>query len=123
MSNDKQPTVLPRHREAAYQALNEVMTNWTKNEEGEVVAAIIAANDPHAAADATTLRLFPVPDKQGVLFGTAWVSYDRLTGYEGEDGPDRDAFYSKNIIARGILDWANRTRAHLAKLRGEGGAT
>ena len=72
-------------------------------------------------AQVRTLReALPVPDKQGVSFGKcAWVSYDRIVGYEGEDGPDRDAFYANRIIARKILEWANQSRAAIDAARKE----
>lgn len=114
--------ILPWHREAA-KAANLVHANgdWSSTENPDtVIAAIIARHDPHAAQQQETVRLLPVPDKQGILFGTTWISYDCLTGYEGEDGPDRDAFYANRIIARGLMKWVNEIRTHLAALRGKG---
>lgn len=63
----------------------------------------------------------PVVDKQGVRFGNAWVSFDRLCGWDGEDGPERDAWYAKSIVAKGIIEWANKQHAALAASEGRGG--
>lgn len=63
----------------------------------------------------------PKIDKQGVRFGkNTWISFDRLTGYEGD--PDnqtaRTAHYLR-IIPSGFVEWGNQCHAALTQTQGD----
>lgn len=63
----------------------------------------------------------PVPDRQGVRFGlNCWMSFDKLCGWEGESGPERDDWYQKSIIAREFMKWAESCRALTKETKGDG---
>lgn len=57
---------------------------------------------------------FPVPDTQGVQFGTTWLSWDKMVGWNGDDQIARDAFWNDRLICRGLMKWANKAREALA---------
>lgn len=48
----------------------------------------------------------PVPDNQGIRLGkNAWLSWDKLVGWGGEDEQQRAEFYKSSIIAKAIMAW------------------
>lgn len=52
-------------------------------------------------------RAMPIPDKRGVQFGNAWLSYDKMLGFCGQES-ERELFYSSDGIACSLIEWANK---------------
>ena len=75
-----------------------------------------AERDALRAQVAALREAFPVVGKQGIGFGNCWLSFDKMLGYEGEEGADRDAFYASRIIARELVKWANNALAATASV-------
>ena len=61
------------------------------------------------------LELHAKPNFQGVWFGSTFVSYDRLTGWNDPNGyldsAGRQHFYANNIMAMGLIKWRDKLLA------------
>lgn len=57
------------------------------------------------------IESLPKIDHQGIRFGFFWISWDRLVGWDGEDGEARKTFWKTSIFAKNLQDWIKQYQA------------